>query len=72
MRLASGTRLASLLLAAGVCLCTIEVSPYQQSVEKWRQDYDAKLRGDDGWLTVTGLFWLHEGENTFFVKTKIL
>jgi len=65
MRLASGTRLASLLLAAGVCLCTIEVSPYQQSVEKWRQDYDAKLRGDDGWLTVTGLFWLHEGENSF-------
>ena len=62
---ASRTRLASLLLAAGVCLGTIEVSPYQQSVEKWRQDYDAKLRGDDGWLTVAGLFWLHEGENSF-------
>jgi uncharacterized protein (DUF1684 family) len=65
MRLASRTRLASLLLAAGVCLGAIEVSDYQQSVEKWRQNYDAKLRGDDGWLTVAGLFWLHEGENSF-------
>lgn len=65
MRLASRIRLASLLLAAGVCLGAIEVSPYQKSVEKWRQDYDAKLRSDDGWLTVAGLFWLHEGENSF-------
>jgi uncharacterized protein (DUF1684 family) len=40
-------------------------SSYQQSVEQWRQDYEANLRGDDGWLTVSGLFWLHEGQNTF-------
>ena len=40
-------------------------SSYQQSVEQWRQSYEAKLRADDGWLTVSGLFWLHEGENTF-------
>lgn len=40
-------------------------TPYQQSVEKWRQDYEAKLKSDDGWLSVAGLFWLHEGENRF-------
>src|ERR1051325_6169902 len=40
-------------------------SAYLQSVEKWRQAYDAKLRSDDGWLVVAGLFWLHEGQNTF-------
>ena len=38
---------------------------YRQSVEQWRQSYEAKLKGDDGWLTVSGLFWLHEGQNTF-------
>jgi uncharacterized protein (DUF1684 family) len=57
--------LASLLLAAGVCLGAIEISPYQQSVEKWRQSYEAKLKADDGWLTVSALLWLHEGENSF-------
>jgi hypothetical protein len=40
-------------------------SAYQQSVEKWRQAYEARLKSDTGWLTVTGLFWLHEGENHF-------
>jgi uncharacterized protein len=38
---------------------------YRQSVEKWRQAYDAQLKSDAGWLTVSGLFWLHDGENTF-------
>jgi len=38
---------------------------YQKSVEDWRQMYESKLRGDDGWLTVSGLLWLHEGKNTF-------
>jgi len=40
-------------------------TPWQQSVEKWRQDYEAKLKSDSGWLTVAGLFWLHEGDNFF-------
>jgi len=40
-------------------------SSYQQSVEKWRHDYENYLTADDGWLTVSGLFWLHEGENRF-------
>jgi uncharacterized protein len=65
MRLLSRTHLAWLLLAASVCLGAIEVSPYQQSVENWRQSYEAKLKADDGWLTVSALLWLHEGENSF-------
>jgi len=40
-------------------------SSYPQEVEQWRQSYEAVLRADDGWLTVSGLFWLHEGQNTF-------
>src|SRR5271165_1000258 len=38
---------------------------YRQSVEKWRHDYEADLTSDSGWLSVSGLFWLHEGENRF-------
>ena len=38
---------------------------YRTSVEKWRQEYEAKLKSDDGWLTVAGLFWLHDGDNRF-------
>jgi uncharacterized protein (DUF1684 family) len=39
--------------------------PYKNTVDKWRQAYESRLRADDGWLTVSGLFWLHEGENSF-------
>jgi uncharacterized protein len=38
---------------------------YRASVEKFRQAYEADLRSERGWLTVSGLFWLHEGQNTF-------
>jgi uncharacterized protein len=38
---------------------------YRASVEKWRQAYEADLKSDHGWLSVSGLFWLHEGANTF-------
>lgn len=59
------TGLALLIAARTACFGAADVSSYRQSVEKWRQAYDAKLRGDDGWLAVAGLFWLHEGENSF-------
>jgi uncharacterized protein len=61
----SRTGFASLVLAVFVCLSAADVSSYQKSVEKWRHDYETTLRADDGWLTVSGLFWLHEGENRF-------
>ena len=36
---------------------------YQASVESWRKEREQKLKAPDGWLTVAGLFWLHDGEN---------
>ncbi len=30
----------------------------------WRAAADARLRADDGWLTLAGLFWLRQGGNT--------
>ena len=40
-----------------------EDSAYQTSLAKWRQEREAKLKADGGWLTVTGLSWLKEGAN---------
>jgi len=38
---------------------------YKASVEEWRKEREESLRSEEGWLTVAGLFWLKEGENTF-------
>jgi uncharacterized protein (DUF1684 family) len=56
---------ASFAALAFASIMNTDVSPYQQSIEKWRQAYEASLKSDGGWLTVSGLFWLHEGENRF-------
>lgn len=37
---------------------------YRAEVEKWRADRIARLTADDGWLTVVGLSWLKEGNNS--------
>src|ERR1700704_2407858 len=39
-------------------------SAYQNEIVQWRAQREAKLKADDGWLTVVGLHWLHEGANT--------
>ncbi len=36
---------------------------YQSSIETWRHEYEEGLRAPQGWLSVAGLFWLHEGAN---------
>jgi hypothetical protein len=37
---------------------------YAETVEAWRDEQETLLRAENGWLTVVGLFWLHEGVNT--------
>ena len=39
-------------------------TPYQTVIDQWRQQREASLKADGGWLTVAGLFWLKEGDNT--------
>jgi uncharacterized protein len=34
-------------------------------VEQWQAKRLARLTSDTGWLTLSGLFWLKEGQNTF-------
>lgn len=52
-----------LLLCAGMALAA--VSNYQAEIAAWRSAREARLKADGGWLTVAGLFWLHEGANPF-------
>lgn len=37
----------------------------QASIEQWRAKRLASLKSDTGWLTLAGLFWLKDGQNTF-------
>ena len=37
---------------------------YEQTIQKWRQEREAKLKAEGGWLTLAGLVWLKEGANT--------
>jgi len=52
-----------LLLAASVTAAAQD--SYEKTIQAWRAEREAKLKADDGWLTVTGLFWLKEGANDF-------
>ena len=36
---------------------------YLQGITKWRQEMDANLRRENGWLALAGLYWLRMGTN---------
>jgi uncharacterized protein (DUF1684 family) len=56
-----------------ILLCTLScteapppVDPaYAAEIEEWRSKRLARLTADNGWLTLTGLYWLEQGENLF-------
>jgi uncharacterized protein (DUF1684 family) len=50
------------LLAGGVLLAA---TPFEAEIAGWRQARQAALTADGGWLTVTGRFPLHPGDNRF-------
>ena len=49
---------------AFVLLAAAAAGSYDTSIQEWRERREAALKADDGWLTVAGLFWLKEGDNT--------
>jgi uncharacterized protein (DUF1684 family) len=53
-------KLTILVATAGLA---VGQSAYQHEIAQWRADHEAKLKADNGWLTVVGLNWLSEGEN---------
>ena len=50
-----------MLLACG----TPSLHDYVTEIEAWRTEREERLKADDGWLTLTGLFFLNEGDNSF-------
>jgi len=52
-----------ILLAALMAASALADSSYERTITEWRQKREKSLQADGGWLTVTGLLWLKEGEN---------
>ena len=48
----------------------IDVEKYKAEIEVWHQKRVENLKGPNGWLNVVGLYWLHEGINTFGSSEK--
>ncbi len=57
-----------LLFLAGTCLpgnTMAQPTDYIEAIAKWRSQRLEELRAPLGWLSLTGLYWLKEGDNTF-------
>ncbi len=48
-----------------VCFSTGQADEYTAGIEHWRQQRLAALTAEEGFLSLTGLYWLREGKNTF-------
>jgi uncharacterized protein (DUF1684 family) len=58
-----------ILLLAPLAVLAASAGPGYQ---EWRADYEAKLKAPDGWLSVAGLSWLHEGANDVVLPQKAI
>ncbi len=60
-------QIANLLCFIFFCGTTIAQNSieYKSSVNQWHEKRIADLKQEDGWLNLEGLFWLHQGVNTF-------
>ncbi len=67
IRLNPKTTAAILMLAmliAFTAQAQTSASIYEKEIDTWHEKREANLKKENGWLTVSGLFWLEEGENT--------
>src|SRR5437660_1146265 len=55
-------RLLGLALAG---LGVLMAADYPEQIASWHKQREERLKAPGGWLSVAGLFWLHEGANTF-------
>jgi len=68
----AGAMLALSLLAVALLATScarpaprIDQAVYAKEIEQYRTERLAELKGESGWLSLIGLFWLKEGENKF-------
>ncbi len=59
--------IAVVILAAGLADVPVEASgnDYLSDLLTWRSEVEERLKAEDGWLTIAGLFWLTEGKHRF-------
>jgi uncharacterized protein len=55
---------ASTALVLGDMSAVAGPDPYVQEIEAWQKARLTRLTSDEGWLVVSGLAWLQEGDNT--------
>lgn len=81
LKMCAYAALAAVLMAAGGCgreasradssaaekpqATTMPTDPYHAEIVKFQQDREAALRGDAGWLTIAGLFFLTQPVTSF-------
>jgi uncharacterized protein len=51
--------------AAVTAAATADPQAERALIDEWRTQRLAALTSDDGWLTLAGLFWLKDGDNSF-------
>jgi len=65
-------RLIVTAFAIGCCAAILAGdTSYRTTIEQWRAQQETELKADDGWLTVSGLFWLKEGINRAGTKANV-
>jgi uncharacterized protein len=61
MRIAAGLS-AFVMLAS--CSSKVALTPeYKAEIETWRANRETRLKAENGWLTLVGLFWIEQGES---------
>ena len=55
----------ALVMFSGCGKKQIDIEAHKKEIQEWQQKRITRLTRNDGWLTLCGLFWLKEGENTF-------
>jgi len=66
MRVPAAFAAVPLLFVAGLSVVAAGFAEegFVEDEQRWRAAYDDSLKAPDGWLSVAGLFWLHEGSNS--------
>ncbi len=59
-----------ILFSLSTCVATLPdsneaLSEYEKQILDWHHERNARLNQSDGWLTLSGLFWLEQGDNRF-------
>jgi len=52
-------------LPALAAVALLAATAYQTEIAQWHSQREERLKSEGGWLSVAGLFWLHEGANPF-------